>query len=206
MAITNEVDPFLTSITLPSACSKAFRARFMKKNSIAVIPPSGCHSAGKHSAAAMQWIAWYTPKEPGTVRTALNGGERKILGYRVDGYVQFKSLVLKFLGCRFHGCPRCFAGDMYDNMRCVTYEDIYNHTMRRLCDIQQQNHHVVYQWECKWNRQKTLNTKIQNFVKQLDFSAPLKIEVRGGRCEVFRHYTEADIEYELYFLSLILLY
>ena len=44
------IDPFLSCLTLPSACNLLFRTNFLKPNQITLIPQDGYHNPKRHSA------------------------------------------------------------------------------------------------------------------------------------------------------------
>ncbi len=49
------------------------------------------------------------------IRHALNGGEKVILGKKVDGYSKETNTVYQFHGCFWHGCSKCFDPNTINN-------------------------------------------------------------------------------------------
>lgn len=49
------------------------------------------HSEKQSSLMAVEWLEYESsrcPYKPGTIRHALNGGEKTVAGYSIDGYLE----------------------------------------------------------------------------------------------------------------------
>ena len=50
------IEPLADCITIASACMKLYRAKFMQRNTIAIIPEKGYRARDVSSVKAMKWI------------------------------------------------------------------------------------------------------------------------------------------------------
>ena len=57
MNITGGIDPF-QNITIASACNTVCRTRFLKPNTIGLIPTQGYRAKDRHSLTALKWLEW----------------------------------------------------------------------------------------------------------------------------------------------------
>ena len=90
------IDPCRDTCTLASVCNIVYRALFMPKNSVAIIPNRGYQPRKQASAKGLRWLHTIRAKEkctiqdakhPGVDKNPVNLGEFKVpgMGY-VDGY------------------------------------------------------------------------------------------------------------------------
>ncbi|VDI79418.1 Hypothetical predicted protein [Mytilus galloprovincialis] len=52
------IDPFETCINIASACNLVFRTKFLRADTIGIIPAQGYRPEEKHSVKAIQWIKY----------------------------------------------------------------------------------------------------------------------------------------------------
>jgi hypothetical protein len=72
------IDPFQKCITIASACNLVFRTKFLRPDTIGIIPAQGYRHEEKHSIKAMQWIKYLSTTEGVRIQHARNGGETKL--------------------------------------------------------------------------------------------------------------------------------
>jgi hypothetical protein len=106
------IDPFQKCITIVSACNLVFRTKFLRPDTIGIIPAHGYRQEEKHSIKATQWIKYLSTTEGVCIQHARNGGEKEIGPYKVGGYYENENgqkYVLEFNG-RFwlHGFDGMF--------------------------------------------------------------------------------------------------
>ncbi|XP_047458093.1 uncharacterized protein LOC125018336 isoform X1 [Mugil cephalus] len=97
------VDPF-TCITIASACMKVFKTNFLPPNTLALPPADNYNRQFKnYSDSGIQWLEWVSQNENVAIRHALNGGEKKLGKYFVDGYAETDGVkkAWEFLGVFF---------------------------------------------------------------------------------------------------------
>ena len=74
------IDPFATSCTLSAAVMKGFRHKYLKPNTIQVIPEfSETQVRRQQSQKALRWLAWESKQTGKNIRTAAStDGERRV--------------------------------------------------------------------------------------------------------------------------------
>ncbi len=76
------VDPFLNSFTIASYCNLVYRKKYMKENSIGLIPENGYHPKQNTSKKAKrQWLKYIAEREKIHIIHAMNSEEFKICPY-----------------------------------------------------------------------------------------------------------------------------
>ena len=93
-----------------------------------------------------------------------HGGERKILGARVDGYHQESKTVFQFHGCLWHGCEKCYPEERQKPVQQKTRQGkviprldtekkpmnrktAYELTLQRTQSLRKEGYRVVEKWE-----------------------------------------------------------
>lgn len=79
------VDPLCQAITIAGACNLVFRKRFLKPDTIAIIPHGGYQREENQSIIATKWLKWMAEKDNCHILHKYNGGEQSVGKYRVDG-------------------------------------------------------------------------------------------------------------------------
>jgi len=84
------VDIFLESCTIELACFKVLRKRFLKPETVGLIPKGGGYSCNQnYSKKALMWILHMEQTDGCTIMHARNGREfrlHELPRYSVDGY------------------------------------------------------------------------------------------------------------------------
>jgi len=84
-----KVNVFLESCTIASACNKVFRKRFLKPETISLIPSGGYSCNRNYSRKALLWILHMEEEENCKILHARKGREVRLPElprFRVDGY------------------------------------------------------------------------------------------------------------------------
>ena len=101
------VDIFLESFTIASACNKLLRNRFLKPEAVGLIPEGGGYSCNQnYSEKSFMWILHMEQTDGCTIMHARNGREfslPELPHYSVGGYCAETRTVYEFLGCFWHG-------------------------------------------------------------------------------------------------------
>jgi len=95
------LEDFLESITIASACNKVLRKRFLQPESIGLIPIGGFTSNKNYSKKAMMWLLHM--EETDGVKI-MHGREYKVPElpqFRVDGYYPETRTICEFLNVIF---------------------------------------------------------------------------------------------------------
>ena len=184
-------DPFAHP-TAPNMCARIFQARFLKKNSIAQVVPSG-YSNFRHSQMGLEYLEYLRRTRYSDLLHAQNtrdGKEVVLLDkYRVDGFVPSQKIVVEFYGCFWHGCPKCVSNlQAIQPVQGLTYETLLNATHERQNELEEAGYCVETMWECDWSKMKMECSNIKEIVKDIHVKSRLspRDAFKGGRTETAR--------------------
>ncbi|XP_054259245.1 uncharacterized protein LOC128983988 [Macrosteles quadrilineatus] len=173
------VDPFLESVTIASACNLAFRRNFLKPNTIGLIPKNGYRSSTQ-SAVALQWLTWEEERRGVTINHAGRSKEVVIKGMKVDGFDGIN--IYEFHGCYWHGCPKCFPYNRDTPLKEDPSDSLHLRYERTKAKIEKLGD-VVQMWECEFHKMKK-DQKL-NHLDKLPILSTLPLNPRdaffGGR-------------------------
>jgi hypothetical protein len=93
---------------MPSVCHEVYRKLFMLVDSIALIPKFGYQNPEASSYKAIIWLKYILLTQNITILHSRNGGEKKILSLKLDGWHAETKTAYEIHGCVFHACPRCY--------------------------------------------------------------------------------------------------
>lgn len=191
--ITKGVDCFKECVTLASLCHLIFRKDHMMPKSIGIIPILGFNPEQRSSMIALQWLKWLSYKQNIEIKHSRNDGELKLGVYRVDGYHEVSKTIYEFHGCHWHGCPRCFTTNAYNQTCQSSYGNLYKRHIKRIQDIKNNNqdHKIIEMWECDWKELIKNNTDLSEFLKyKCNYSEPLEPRdaLFGGRTNALKMY------------------
>ena len=118
------------------------------------------------SFVAIKWLEWEAKNRGIHIHHARcgHGGERKILGARVDGYHQESKTVFQFHGCLWHGCEKCYPEERQKPVQQNTRQGkvisrldtekkpmnrktAYELTLQRTQSLRKEGYRVVEKWE-----------------------------------------------------------
>jgi len=121
-----------------------------KKDTIAVLDKEKNETYSKQS---IMWIQHFNNKN---ICHVLNGGEKKILDVRVDGFDEKLKTVYQYHVSFWHGCTRCFSDrEIINNINNETMEDLFEKTINRNMRIKNAGYNLVEKWECDWINSNT---------------------------------------------------
>ena len=127
----------------------------------------------KTSMKAICWLNYISNSEKIIIIHAKNNGEFKIGNYKVDGYCQMNKTIYEFHGCFYHGCPKCFRPETWNNLKQSTMGYIYKQHINRISYLKKiisiKNNiynveNLVEKWECEWDKDLKNNDHIQAFL------------------------------------------
>jgi hypothetical protein len=202
-SLTGE-NPFDIASTAASACNHIYRKHYMPPNAIGIIPKDGYRAADLQSPIALTWMQGIEQARGIRLRRSGNVaglGEVRIGGYKADGYykdpVTGEEEVFEFLGCYFHGCPKCYSTPTTKNHR-------LNKTMGELCGLVVsrkeffvgKGYKCTYLWECDFRKELAQSTRLQEIHEANGKLEPLnpRDAFFGGRTEPFRSYWVAPAD------------
>ncbi len=89
-------------LTIASVCMATYRSKYLPEKTIGVF---NNEVKDQFSKVALTWLMSFNDSN---IQHAVNSGEVKILGEKVDGFDAETNTVYHFQGCFFHGCPDCY--------------------------------------------------------------------------------------------------
>ena len=207
-----DFNPFERWATIASACNLYWRRSIEEGTDaakIAVRPLQGWHGAQvNQSRAALEWLTFQEsqlPKERGErIRHARNGGEKRVKTNKgkehVDGLDENTNpkTVFEFLGCLWHGCPRCYPNkrDLHHSiMPNQTPNEAHRATLEKLKRLEER-YAVKHIWECEWAKRKKQDPQIKAFISGLKWVDPLQPRDAffGGRTGAVTLHKKADVD------------
>jgi hypothetical protein len=190
------IDPF-QYITLPSVCMAIFRSKYLKDKTLGVFDVDFKDQYSKSS------IAWLNSFKNSEIQHALNGGEVKILGVKVDGYDESSNTVYQYHGCFWHGCPRCFREETINNVKKEEMGDLLEKTKERTKQLEDSGYNVVEIWECSWKK-----SPLYKKYKNVEVVEPVNARDAyfGGRTEVFKEKAHSTVDKVLKYIDVCSLY
>ena len=118
------------------------------------------------SFVAIKWLEWEAKKRGIHIHHARcgHGGEREILGTKVDSYHPESKTVFQFHGCLWHGCEKCYPEDrqglvlqktrqgkviprLDTEKQPVSRKTAYELTLLRTQFLRKEGYRVVEKWE-----------------------------------------------------------
>ena len=191
------VDPFLSCLTIASACHLVYRRNFMPKNSIALIPEFGYTKFETSSHKAITWIRYISKLNNIQIQHGRNGKEKQIGKYKLDGWCNLTKTGYEFHGCLYHGCPKCFKSQTFNPVLNEPMQVIYERHLERIRYIKQSiTLHEI--WECEYDEKIKNDPFLYEFAKtQRDLRPPLnpRKALSGGRTNSIQLYYEGKIGY-----------
>ncbi|KAL3976503.1 olfactory receptor [Sarotherodon galilaeus] len=207
-----KIDPF-SCVTIASACMKVFLTNFLPKNTLAIPSPDNYGRTSKaYSHASIRWLEWVARSQKIPIQHALTtGGEKKIGPYYVDGYalINGEKWVWEFLGCFYHGCPKCYRPEEICPLTCAPYGNLHASTEARLRELRN-----VYRvrtltlWEHEWSEMKKSNEEVKKFLRSYEALEPLspRSGLYGGRTSALRLRYSASPGENVYYVDVTSLY
>ena len=191
------VDVFLESLTIASACNKVLRKKFLKPDTIGLIPTGGYSLNQKYSKKALMWLVCMERTDGCAIMHVRNGREYRLPelpNYSVDGYCAESKTVYEFLGCFLHG-HTCQPSRDISTMSGDTLADRYAQTMARIEQITRAGYQVKVEWECVFDDVLKRNPDLRTH--PIVAQGPLRTRdaLYGGRTEaMLLHYKAREGE------------
>ncbi|KAK4883382.1 hypothetical protein RN001_006701 [Aquatica leii] len=202
--VQNGVDCFQEATTIASACNLVFRRRYLKPNSIGLIPAGGYRLADKQSYIALKWLLWLEHSLGISIQHSAKAREHRLReGILVDGYCTQTNTVYEFHGCFWHGCERCFPVQVVTDGDCNSNSDKTGamflrreHTEARSKRIKSLGYPLVEIWECQFREFLKINADARAFVENLNILKQEPLNPRdsfyGGRTNAVKLYYKCE--------------
>ena len=209
MEIAANIDPFERSFTIASACNRVYRSLFLEPGQIAIIPPQGYGKTDNQSAIALCWLDWIAETEGVLIQHAMNGGERRLAGVKVDGFDEESNTVYEFQGCFYHGHEVCYARESTVNpVNGLTMGELREKTRRKTTMLAERGYRVVEKWECDFRTEIQTNPALKDFYTTREPYFPLhpRDAFFGGRTNAIRLHCEASVGSPIRYVDFTSLY
>jgi len=131
------IEVFLEALTIASPCNIVLRKKFLKPETVGLIPAGGYSTNNRYSKKALIWLLHMEQMDGCQIHHARNGREYRppeLPHYSVDGYCRETRTVYEFLGCYYHGCT-CQPFRDVKTMGGETLAERYEKTMARIEQI-----------------------------------------------------------------------
>ena len=174
---------------------------------IAQVPSEGYVKKDQYSKASIQWLEWVMHQsaqkgKPMIIQHALSGGEVSVSGtkYKLDGYCQASNTAYEYMGCLWHGCPKCFPLERKKTKSARTgqsMDELYALTTKKRQELKDLGFRYVEMWEHDFQDQLKNNPELSLFVSTLDLQERLdpRDSFFGGRTNATKlHYKTQDNE------------
>ena len=112
------LDPFDTASTIAAYCMQVYRTKFLKKDTIALLPQHQ-ELKRKQSHEALQWLSYTADKEGIRMQHDRNGGEKRVGRYSLDGYCEETHTAYEYQGCYWHGKNPHVYYRIHDNVKYI---------------------------------------------------------------------------------------
>nr|CAD2199872.1 unnamed protein product [Meloidogyne enterolobii] len=214
------LDPFLEASTIAGLALTTMRRCFLPENWLVHSPEGGYLRGRRASAESQRYIRLFEQQNPeaaGKVQHAQWAmGEAHVedCGYRLDGLWQRsppqRPLAIEYMGCYFHGCPRCFPRRDQRLAAGRTAEELYERTQQRLWELEHQHGfelHVI--WGHEMMEKLKNNAKLRRLWIEIDCVRPLDPRedcLRGGRTEPFKLHHFCGADEEIIYIDIVSLY
>ena len=215
-------NPFISCVTIASACHLFWRKQCLKAETIAVEPLKGWRGANvNHSIKALQWLYYKEhciPKQgvcPDRIKHVRNGGEQRVAtatnSYFVDGYDPHTKTIYEFNGCFWHGCPECYPTNRHTKhgVNAVrTIEELWRANQAKEAALRNHGYNVEIMWEHDWDKLCQHDPNVKDFVTNLQLVQPLQPRQAffGGRTGAVALHAVASEEEEIRYIDVTSLY
>lgn len=164
------IDVFAECMTTATLCSKFYRKKFLKPNTIALIPAGGYRRAEKQSIKAVKWMEYLMKEDNGLrIQHARNGAEARRGRWKLDGLSADGCTAYEFHGCFWHGCPKChLQRDVITPTVYGTPEDRYQKTLAKERYLRSIGMNLVVMWECELDELLRSNREMRSFFDEFD--------------------------------------
>ncbi|KAH7691353.1 hypothetical protein AAVH_40133, partial [Aphelenchoides avenae] len=185
-------DLFVECTTISSGCMRLWRRKYLKFNTVAIVPNNGYGRHDRQSAVALKYLKWFEWAHGVNMQYSnSDNGEKgvhtKIGWKKLDGYIEPKAwdspgfkrcnvaacpycellpeqeVAIEFNGCAYHGCPfKCFPNDTKLPTGKMSSEQL-EISQNRIDAIRQEGYFVVEVWECQLKEELKKNKQMRDF-------------------------------------------
>jgi hypothetical protein len=138
LKITKGYDVMAKATSVAGIAMAVYRCRFLKPNTIAIVPEKGYERHDRASDIAIKLLEWRAKQLGVEILHAGNGREYQFAidgkMYKLDGYTKEHNHAIEFLNCHYHSHPECTnPDDVAPNGKLNSIN--YSETMERIDKI-----------------------------------------------------------------------
>ncbi|OWA54562.1 hypothetical protein BV898_18962 [Hypsibius exemplaris] len=178
---------------MASACINALQFKFLKPQSVGLVPFGGYGGNGNQSQKALEWMTYVSLTENIEIQTIRSAeGEYKLDGGNItlDGFCQDTQTAYNFDGCFWHAHAKCYPlPHGYNPIRGCTYQEIRDETaaVQQRIRSNPHIHNLIVMNKCVWESMKKADPLNGQMLKDIEFvpRANPRSALIGGRVEVF---------------------
>uniref|UniRef100_A0A914YYF1 DNA-directed DNA polymerase n=1 Tax=Panagrolaimus superbus TaxID=310955 RepID=A0A914YYF1_9BILA len=210
-------DLVLRGSTIASLALYIFRLKYLKWETVALVPETGYQQNINQSKLAIAYMDWLVhTKQAAIIKHRDNNGEEKIGDMYVDGFDSINNTVYQVMGCQWHGCIKCKQANRSSiQWNGKSANELYEETVRKQKKLQNilnlhyyRNYKLVELWECDISAERKLNPDLDTFIKEHDDTSPINLRqtLTGGRTGPLILEAEASDEWEIKYFDICSLY
>ena len=147
------IEVFHEALTIELACNKVLRKKFLKPETIGLIPPGGYSANRRYSKKALIWLLHMIRTDGCHIQHGRNGRQFRPLElphYSVDGYCAETRTIYEFLVSYYHGY-KCQPFRDVKTLACgETQAERYEQTLARIEHLKSAGYTVKLRWECEF--------------------------------------------------------
>jgi len=178
---------------------------FLTENQILIDMPKG----NKDSSISCEiWLRYRDQYLKGKIKR-----EHKIGKYTVDGFHNDTNTVYEYLGCYWHGCPKCHKqrGKLHNHKHTSMF-DVYQDWIEKYNWLKNAGYNVLYMWEHDFIEKKKTDKNFRKFADELELFNFEDVEMNkrdsffGGRTNASKLYYEAHGDEKIRYADITSLY
>ena len=199
-------EPFLSAITIASACNQVYWSLFLKPNEIAIIPQHG-YVQDNQSGIGHCWLEWEARNRQVHIQHAFNGGELTRCGLKIDG-VDEHGVLYQLHGCFWHGHTCYTDRDCINPVNGISMDDLYQRTMQHSERLRSNGYTLIEKWECEFREEIKHNPVLAEIYESFQpYEALVPSDAFfGGRVNAIRLFDEPKPHEQLRYVDFTSLY
>ena len=202
---TTGILPGIGNMTIASLCNRIWRAKFLEKDLVGLIPHRGYVQNDVQSRIALVWLSFldqcYYANDLKFARK--DKGEKKITlehtFVKVDGFHQESNTIFEFYGCEWHGCQKCYTDTSKSFLTGLPMIHLYSAMKQRELRLIDLGYNLETIWECEW-LEELKNEETKDLILEIDpqifecIRDPLnpRDALHGGRVDCYRMWWNLD--------------
>ncbi|KAL3120432.1 hypothetical protein niasHT_000462 [Heterodera trifolii] len=208
--ITKGFDPLPRSCTNAGVAMNIFKAMFLLKEQLSIVPEKGYERCDRASVMAIKYLEWRSKRDGIEIRHAGNGREVKVGKYKLDGFIVnegARDRCIEVMGCYIHGCLNCYdsAAELIGGR---TAQELNDETQERLAELRK-NLEVEEVWGCQIEKELKKDEEMRDFFDDRgNEKGPIdpRMAYAGGRTGPMKLFAKSDEKKKISVYDIVSLY